>query len=118
MVFERAGDHSLQWAAIGSIAAKIGGTAEMLRGWIRKAECDQGKRPGPSRGERERIKMPEREVRELRQTNEITAARRRRSSSRRSSTARSGKDRLHRGASYRPRGRAARCSPIARSKSR
>ena len=71
MVFEHAGDHASQWAAIGSIAAKIGGTAETLRGWVRQAERDQGKRPGPTTDEQERIKALERENRELRQANEI-----------------------------------------------
>jgi transposase len=71
MVFEHEGDHASQWAAIGSIAAKIGCTAETLRGWVRQAERDQGKRAGPTSDERERIKALEREVRELRQANEI-----------------------------------------------
>ncbi len=71
MVFEHEGDHASQWAAIGSIAAKIGCTAETLRGWVRQAERDQGKRPGPTTDEQERIKALEREVRELRQANEI-----------------------------------------------
>lgn len=71
MVFEHEGDHASQWAAIGSIAAKIGCTAETLRGWVRQAERDQGKRPGPTTDEQERIKALERENRELRQANEI-----------------------------------------------
>ena len=71
MVFEHEGDHASQWAAIGSIAAKIGCTAETLRGWVRQAERDQGKRAGPTSDDRERIKALEREVRELRQANEI-----------------------------------------------
>ena len=71
MVLEHGGDHASQWAAIGSIAAKIGCTAETLRGWVRQAERDQGKRPGPTTDEQERIKALEREVRELRQANEI-----------------------------------------------
>ncbi|MBK4723608.1 IS3 family transposase, partial [Azospirillum sp. YIM DDC1] len=71
MVFEHEGDHASQWAAIGSIAAKIGCTAETLRGWVRQAERDQGKQPGPTTDEQERIKALEREVRELRQANEI-----------------------------------------------
>src|SRR6185503_9561090 len=71
MVFEHAGEHASQWAAIGSIAAKIGCTAETLRGWVRQAERDQGKRAGPTSDDRERIKALEREVRELRQANEI-----------------------------------------------
>jgi transposase-like protein len=71
MVFEHEGDHASQWAAIGSIAAKIGCTAETLRGWVRQAERDQGLRAGPTTDDRERIKALEREVRELRQANEI-----------------------------------------------
>src|SRR5689334_2805054 len=71
MVFEHQGEHASQWTAIGSIAAKIGCTAETLRGWVRQAERDQGKRAGPTSDDRERIKALEREVRELRQANEI-----------------------------------------------
>ena len=71
LVLDGAGEHGSQWAAIGSIAAKIGCTAETLRGWVRQAERDQGKRPGSTTDERERIKALEREVRELRQANEI-----------------------------------------------
>ena len=71
MVLEHAGDYASQWATIGSIAAKIGCTAETLRGWVRQAERDQGQRPGPTSEERERIKTLERENRELRQANEI-----------------------------------------------
>src|SRR5919199_2856391 len=71
MVFDHQGDHASQWAAIVSIAAKIGCTAETLRGWVRQAERDQGKRAGPTSEERERIKALERENRELRQANEI-----------------------------------------------
>jgi transposase-like protein len=71
MVLEHAGEHGSQWAAIGSVAAKIGCTAETLRGWVRQAERDQGMRAGPTSEERERIKALERENRELRQANEI-----------------------------------------------
>ena len=71
MVLEHAGEHASQWAAIGSIAGKIGCTAETLRGWVRQAERDQGQRPGPTSEERERIRTLERENRELRQANEI-----------------------------------------------
>ncbi len=71
MVLEHDADHASQWAAIGSIAAKIGCTRETLHGWVRPAERDQGLRAGPSREDRERIKALEREVRELRQANEI-----------------------------------------------
>jgi len=71
MVLEHAGEHGLQWTAIGSIAAKIGCTAETLRRWVRQAERDQGLRAGPSSAEQARIKALERENRELRQANEI-----------------------------------------------
>ena len=71
MVFEHEGDHASQWAAIGSMAAKIGGTTETLRGWVRQAERDQGLRAGSTTAEQERIKALERENRELRQANEI-----------------------------------------------
>ena len=67
MVFEHLGEHASEWAAISSIAAKIGCTAETLRGWVRQGERDQGQRAG----RRERIKALEREVRELRQANDI-----------------------------------------------
>jgi len=56
MVLDHQGDHASQWAAIGSIAAKIGCTAETLRVWVRQAERDQGLRAGPTSDDRERIK--------------------------------------------------------------
>jgi transposase-like protein len=71
MVFDHGGEHASQWAAINSIAAKIGCNPETLRNWVRQAERGQGKRPGPRTDEQERIKALEREVRELRQANEI-----------------------------------------------
>ena len=71
MVREHEGAHASQWAAIASIAAKIGCTAEALRLWVRQAERDQGVRAGPTTDDRERIKALERENRELRQANEI-----------------------------------------------
>jgi transposase len=71
LVFEHAGEHESQWAAIGSIASKIGCTAETLRKWVRQAERDQGKRSGLSSSERDRLKELERENRELKRANEI-----------------------------------------------
>lgn len=71
MVRDHQGDHASQWAAIASIASKIGCTAESLRRWLRQAERDAGMRPGATTDERERIKALERENRELRQANEI-----------------------------------------------
>src|SRR5271167_704688 len=60
MVQEHRGDHASQWAAIASIAAKIGCTGETLRNWVRHAERDAGARPGATTDERERIKALER----------------------------------------------------------
>ncbi len=71
MVFEHRGDHASQWAAIVSIAAKIGCTAQTLHNWVRQAERDQGVRGGPTTDDRERMKALERKNRELRQANEI-----------------------------------------------
>jgi transposase-like protein len=71
MVFEHADQHTSQWAAIVSVAGKIGCEPETLRRWVRQAERDGGRRAGLTTDERERIKMLERENRELRQANEI-----------------------------------------------
>ena len=71
MVLGHASEYASQWSAIQSIAAKVGCSAEALRNWVRQAERDQGRRPGPTMSETERIKALEREVRELRQANEI-----------------------------------------------
>ena len=71
MVVEHGSDHASQWATIGSIASKIGCTGETLRKWVRQVERDQGQRPGLTSDERERMKGMEREIRELRQANEI-----------------------------------------------
>ena len=69
LVFEH--EHPSQWAAIRSIAEKIGCTTETLRSWVRQAEHDQGRKAGTTTDERARIKELEREVRELRRANEI-----------------------------------------------
>jgi transposase len=71
MVLDHQEEHGSQWAAIQSIASKIGCSGETLRNWVRQAERDDGLRPGPTSEESERIKALEREVRELRQANEI-----------------------------------------------
>ena len=71
LVFEHQDEHASQWAAIGSIAGKIGCTHETLRKWVRQAERDQGLRSGTSSSERERLKELERENRELKRANEI-----------------------------------------------
>ena len=71
MVLEHQEEHPSQWAAIGSIASKIGCTAETRRKWVRQAERDAGRRPGLTTEERHRLKELERENRELRRANEI-----------------------------------------------
>jgi transposase len=71
MVFEHQDEHPSQWAAICSIANKFGISHETLRNWVRRAETDQGLRPGLTSDERERLKALERENRELRRANEI-----------------------------------------------
>ena len=71
MVFDHQAEHASQWAAINSIAGKVGCTGETLRTWVRRAERDQGLRPGPTTEDHDRIKALERENRELRQANEI-----------------------------------------------
>lgn len=71
LVFEHQGEHESQWAAMGSIASKIGCTAETLRKWVRQAERDRGKRAGLSSSDRDRLKELERENRELKRVNEI-----------------------------------------------
>jgi|TARA_Y100000294_G_C8325344_1_gene244389 transposase-like protein len=71
LVFEHESEHESQWAAIGSVAAKIGCTPETLRKWVRQAERDQGRRDGMTTSDRERLKALERENRELKRANDI-----------------------------------------------
>jgi transposase len=71
LVFEHQDEHPSQWAAICSIAHRFGMSAETLRKWGRRAETDEGLRPGLTSDERERLKTLEREVRELRRANEM-----------------------------------------------
>mgnify|MGYP005761332901 FL=1 len=71
MVFDHQAEYGSQWAAMTSIAAKVGCTAETLRKGVRQSEQDQGIREGLSSDERERLKALERENRELKRANEI-----------------------------------------------
>ena len=71
MVFEHAQDYPSQWAAIRSIADKLGCTSEALRRWVRQAERDRGERPGLTTDERAELKRLQREVFELKRANEI-----------------------------------------------
>src|SRR5918997_3786719 len=74
LVREHRDEHPSEWAAIASIAKKLGMTPETLRKWLRRDAVDQGRRPGITSAERERIRDLEREVRELRRANEILKA--------------------------------------------
>ena len=71
MVQEHRADYPSLWAAIESIAPKIGCVPQTLNDWVKKAEVDSGKRPGVSSEMAEKMKALERENRELRQANEI-----------------------------------------------
>ena len=71
MLLDQQGEHESQWAAMNSVAGKVGCTAETLRKWVRQAEQDQGIRKGVTSEERERLKTLERENRELKRANEI-----------------------------------------------
>ena len=70
MVLDHESEHPSRWAAITSIASKIGCTAQTLNEWVKKAERESGK-PGLTSDMAARLKALERENRELRQANEI-----------------------------------------------
>jgi transposase len=70
MVQEHGGEYSSRWAAVVSVAGKIGCSAHTLNEWLKKAEVDSGKRAGVSTDMAEKLKSLERENRELRQANE------------------------------------------------
>lgn len=71
MVFDHEKEHRSRWAAVSSIAPKIGCTAQSLNEWVKKAEVDSGTRAGLPTEVAEKLKALERENRELRQANEI-----------------------------------------------
>ena len=70
-VLDHEGDHASRWAAVMSIAAKIGCTPQTLNEWVKKAEVDSGRKPGLTTDIAAKMKALERENRELRQANEI-----------------------------------------------
>jgi len=71
MVLDHEGEHPSRWAAISSIAAKIGCTAQTLNEWVKKAEVDSGVRAGIPTEVAEKLKALKRENRELREAHEI-----------------------------------------------
>jgi transposase len=74
MFVEHRHEYPSEWAAMTSVAGKLGMTPETLRSWVRRAEVDDGRRPGLTTDERQRMKDLEREVKELRRANEILKA--------------------------------------------
>ena len=71
MVLDNQGQHDSRWSAILSISAKIGCAPQTLNEWVKKVEVDTGQRGGITRDQAEKMKALEREVRELKQANEI-----------------------------------------------
>lgn len=71
LVQEHRGEYPSLWAAVESIAPKIGCVPQTLLEWVKRAEVDAGARPGTTTTEMQRIKELEREVKELRRANEI-----------------------------------------------
>ena len=71
LVLDQADKHRSQWAAIQSVASKIGCTPETLRKWVRQTEYDAGVRDGLTTTEREQLNLLQRENRELKRSNEI-----------------------------------------------
>ncbi len=74
LVREHRAEYPSEWAAISSVAGKLGASPETVRHWVRRAQVDAGQRPGTTAEERERIQQLERENRELRRANEILKA--------------------------------------------
>jgi transposase len=71
MVVEQQAEHGSRWAAIESIAGKLGCAAQTLQRWVAQAERDTGARPGLTTDERARLKQLERENFELKRANDI-----------------------------------------------
>ena len=71
LVLDHEKDHPSRWAAVSSVATKIGCSAQTLNEWVKKAEVDNGSRAGIPTDVQEKLKAQEREIRELRQANEI-----------------------------------------------
>ncbi len=71
LVQEHRQEYPSLWAAVESIAPKIGCVPSTLLEWVKRSDIDNGKRDGVTTSERERIKAMEREIKELRRANEI-----------------------------------------------
>ena len=71
MVVDHRQDFPSEWATMTSVAQKLGMTAETLRSWVRRAQVDEGVRPGLTTDERQKLKELEKENKELRRANEM-----------------------------------------------
>ncbi len=71
MVREQRGEYPSLWAAVDSIAPKVGCVPQTLLQWVKRREIDAGVREGVTTSEAQRVKELEREVKELRRANEI-----------------------------------------------
>ena len=75
MVAEIRSEYSSEWAAIESVASKLGiGSAQTVHNWVRKAQVDAGQRPGVTSEESAELRKLKAEIRELRRANEILKA--------------------------------------------
>jgi transposase len=74
MVLDHEHEYGSQWEAICSVAEKLGPKAETVRLWVRRAETDEGRRPGPTSDELAELKRLKRENAELRRANDILKA--------------------------------------------
>ena len=74
MVLDHEHEYGSQWEAICSVAEKLGPTAETVRNWVRQAERDTGRRPGPTSDDVAELKRLRRENAELRRANDILKA--------------------------------------------
>ena len=72
IVFDRGEDTTSEWATVTAISTLLGMSLEVLGGSVRRAQVDQGARPGLTTDERGRLKVLEREVKDLRRTNAIS----------------------------------------------
>jgi transposase len=74
MVLDHQNEYRSQWEAICSVAEKLGPRPETVRLWVRRAERDEGRRPGPTSDELAELKRLKRENAELRRANDILKA--------------------------------------------
>jgi transposase len=74
LVAEARPDHETEWAAMTSVAAKLGVSAETVRQWVRRSQVGAGQRPGVTSEESAELRRLRRENAELRRANEILKA--------------------------------------------